>query len=263
MTDDHGPEFTDLSALMADALAGVHEPAPSVPTGYAGLDKLLCGGLYPGELIVLAGQSGVGTSTVALDILRACAIGHGLPACLVTTQETAADTSRRIAAAEARVPAHRLRSGTLDDTEKARLAARLPVIAAAPLHVAGNAQGSLAGFTAGIAGIPGLRLAVIDRASRGAAGLKRAAMRHGITVIAVCVLERPESAVDPVSLRHLDAEFVETADAVILLEDLGAWAEGPGKVRLVVAKHRRGPCGDVDLIRDGRHARFLEIPGDA
>lgn len=265
MTLNDTPDRRSLDEIMAEALADIGNPTPGIPTGYASLDKLLCGGLHPGELTVLAGQTGTGSSTLALDILRTCAIKHGLPACLVTSQTAAATAVQRIAAAEARIPAARLRAGTLNDVEQARLAARVAEVAAAPLYIASNAEGALYPLLAGIVEISGLRLAVVDGADRiNSVELKKTAMGSGVPILAVCTLARPDSVVDRAFLKHLNEGFVQTADAVILFEDLGAWyADEPGKVRLTVAKHRNGPCGEIELIHDARHARFLEPSGDA
>jgi DNA repair protein RadA/Sms len=46
------------------------EQAPRVPTGSAGLDRVLGGGMVPGSLVLLGGEPGVGKSTLMLQVAK-------------------------------------------------------------------------------------------------------------------------------------------------------------------------------------------------
>jgi DNA repair protein RadA/Sms len=50
-------------------------PARAVPTGVAELDRVLGGGLVPGAVVLLAGEPGVGKSTLLLDVAQQWAVG--------------------------------------------------------------------------------------------------------------------------------------------------------------------------------------------
>ena len=56
------------------ALAGTAEP-PRAPTGIAELDRVLGGGLVPGSAILLAGDPGIGKSTLLLQAAASLATG--------------------------------------------------------------------------------------------------------------------------------------------------------------------------------------------
>jgi DNA repair protein RadA/Sms len=58
---------------------------PRLPTGISELDRVLGGGLVPGAVVLLAGEPGVGKSTLALQL--AAAIGAG-PVLYVTGEES-------------------------------------------------------------------------------------------------------------------------------------------------------------------------------
>src|SRR4026208_2368491 len=48
---------------------GPSGPEPRVPTGIPGLDRVLGGGLVPASVVLLAGEPGIGKSTLLLHLL--------------------------------------------------------------------------------------------------------------------------------------------------------------------------------------------------
>jgi DNA repair protein RadA/Sms len=52
-------------------------PAARIRTGLEGLDRVLGGGLVPGSLILLAGEPGIGKSTLLLQVAAALARNEG------------------------------------------------------------------------------------------------------------------------------------------------------------------------------------------
>ena len=86
--------ITDQSAAVARAR----------PTGVAELDRVLGGGLVPGSVVLLAGEPGVGKSTLLLEVARAVA-ASGARSLVVTGEESAAQVRLRAARTEALHPA--------------------------------------------------------------------------------------------------------------------------------------------------------------
>jgi DNA repair protein RadA/Sms len=71
------------------------EAARALPTGVDELDRVLGGGLVPGAVVLLAGEPGVGKSTLLLDVAARCA-GRGRGRTLyVTGEESAAQVRLR------------------------------------------------------------------------------------------------------------------------------------------------------------------------
>ena len=64
------------------------------PTGVAELDRVLGGGLVPGSVVLLAGEPGVGKSTLLLDVAHRVAVS-GERALIVTGEESAAQVRLR------------------------------------------------------------------------------------------------------------------------------------------------------------------------
>ena len=65
------------------------------PTGVAELDRVLGGGLVPGSVVLLAGEPGVGKSTLLLEVARRFAELGGRPALIVTGEESTAQVRMR------------------------------------------------------------------------------------------------------------------------------------------------------------------------
>lgn len=75
------------------------EDATAVPSGMAEFDRVLGGGIVPGSVVLLAGEPGVGKSTLLLDVAaryarRASWTGRG-PVLYITGEESLAQVSKR------------------------------------------------------------------------------------------------------------------------------------------------------------------------
>ncbi len=85
------------------------EAARARPTGVGELDRVLGGGLVPGGVVLLAGEPGVGKSTLLLDVAQQWAAGAAAeagPALVVSGEESAAQVrlrAERIGALHARL----------------------------------------------------------------------------------------------------------------------------------------------------------------
>lgn len=60
-------------ALVLESLAGAPEEAPRFLTGMAELDRVTGGGLVPGSVLLIAGEPGIGKSTLLLQLTAALA----------------------------------------------------------------------------------------------------------------------------------------------------------------------------------------------
>jgi DNA repair protein RadA/Sms len=65
------------------------------PTGVAELDRVLGDGLVPGSVVLLAGEPGVGKSTLLLEVAHRFAAGGTDPALVITGEESAAQVRLR------------------------------------------------------------------------------------------------------------------------------------------------------------------------
>jgi replicative DNA helicase len=133
-------DYTLLEQLMQptlDELEAIGSRGGSmtgVPTGFTDLDALT-NGLHPGQLIVIAGRPGLGKATLGLDIARSASVKHGLASCIFSLEMSKTEITMRLLSAEARVPLHHMRAGTMTDDDWARLARRMGEVAEAPMFI--------------------------------------------------------------------------------------------------------------------------------
>ena len=70
-------------------------PARARPTGVSELDRVLGGGLVPGAVILLAGEPGVGKSTLLLDVAHQWAAGADSPSLVISGEESVSQVRLR------------------------------------------------------------------------------------------------------------------------------------------------------------------------
>ncbi|MEV6549218.1 replicative DNA helicase [Streptomyces sp. NPDC051597] len=256
-----------------------------IPTGFTDLD-MLTSGLRPGHLVVVAARPSMGTSTLALDFLRTAAIKHDLPAALFTYESGREEMATRILSAEARVPLHHMRSGTMDDGDWARLARRVPDVSKAPLYIQDEAWPTFTDLRAQcrrLAGQRDIKLIVVDNLQMMTYGtrplgsryeeiseisrcLKLLAKELHVPIVAVSKANRSaEQRTDkkPMLTDLRDSGSLEdNADLVILLHREDAYEKDSphaGEADFIVAKHRNGPTATITVAFQGHYSRFVDM----
>lgn len=89
------------------------------------------------DSLFLAGRSFVPThnSTLGLDIARSATVKHHMPAVIFSLEMSKHEITMRLLSAEAKVPLHHMRAGTLSDEDWSKLARRMGEVADAPLYI--------------------------------------------------------------------------------------------------------------------------------
>ncbi len=286
-------DYTLLEQLMQptmDELEAIGSRGGSmsgVPTGFADLDGLT-NGLHPGQLIVIAGRPGLGKSTLGLDIARAASVKNGMPSAIFSLEMSKTEITMRLLSAEARVPLHHMRSGTMTDDDWARLARRMGEVAEAPLYIDDSPNLTMMEIRSKARRLRqrnDLQLIVIDylqlmsgnkkaesrqqEVSELSRSLKLLAKELEIPVIAMSQLNRgAESRTDKkpqISDLRESGSIEQDADMVILLHREDAYEkESPraGEADFIVAKHRNGPTATITVAFQGHYSRFVDMnPG--
>ena len=274
---DAFPEF--MATLLDEEDPGWQE-LPShliVPTGFREIDETLGGGIRTGQLTLIAGVAGVGTSILATDIARAAAFRRRVRTAMIAPDSPRSELITRVIAAEAGVPIAHIRSRSLRDDDRRRLIDARQSLEAAPLWV--NAE---YGITMGAKVVldtvrymtdePGARLVIIDGTSQSepdnrslALGLRGIAQERRIAVVVVS--KSVVSTTLKGSLPSLDElrEYQEIGDLFDLVltlhrEDLYSWdSKRAGEADLEITKHRYGPQRRFVLAFQGHYGRFVEM----
>ena len=209
--------------------------AEARPTGLAELDRVLGGGLVPGAVVLLAGEPGIGKSTLLLEVAARWA-GAGQRALVVTGEESLSQVGQR---------AHRV--GALDPrlfiAAENQLSALLgQVEAVSPsLLVVDSVQTISADDVDGAAG-------GVTQVRTVASALIRLAKERRITVVLVGHVTKDGQVAGPRVLEHL-------VDVVCSFE-----GERHSRLRMVRAvKNRFGPSDEVGCFDLG-DAGLVDLP---
>jgi len=208
-------------------------------TGIAELDRVLGGGVVPGSLILLAGEPGIGKSTLALQV--AGRLGQQeRPALYVSGEESAAQIRLRASRLECVSPRIRV----LADPD-------LPTVLGAierdrPRLVVVDSMQTI--FDPALPGSPGGTTQVKEAAVQ----LLFLANQTGIPVLINGHVTKEKTVAGPKALEH-------TVDVVLYLE-----GERDGAHRLLRShKNRFGPSDELGIFEMGDHGLLELSPADA
>jgi DNA repair protein RadA/Sms len=198
------------------------------PTGLDELDRVLGGGLVPGAVVLLAGEPGVGKSTLLLEA-GAMAAENG-PVLYVTGEESAAQVRQRAD----RVGAISDNLFLAAETDFAALLAHVEAVSPA-LLIVDSVQTISA---AGIDGVPG----GVTQVREITAALTALAKQRIMTTVLVGHVTKDGSVAGPRTLEHL-------VDVVLSFD-----GDARGQLRMVRAlKNRFGPTDEIGCFELGEY----------
>lgn len=268
-----------LRAVVDDLEAAHANPGQlrGIATGFFDLDRIL-GGLRNGQLVIVAARPSVGKTSLAMNIAERVAVDDRIPAGVFSLEMTAKELLHRMACCRARVDSVAGQSGRLAGADIERLTVAHAAIAKAPLNLCdhgGLTVGRLAGIARRMKQRHGIKLLLVDYLQLLRTGdkgrsryeevtaisnsLKLLAKDLHIPVIALAQLSRDVEKGDrkPRLSDLRDSGAIEQdADIVALLHRDGDATGNMQRIELIVAKHRSGPTGKVDLRFNRSFTRF-------
>lgn len=257
-------------------------------TGYYELDNKL-GGLQKSDLVILAARPSVGKTTLALDIARHIALTEKVPVGIFSLEMSKEQLSDRMLCAEAGVGLWKMRTGKLENDEDfARIGDAMGKLSDAPIYIEDSgfvnvmqirtkARRLKMEHDLGLIVVDYLQLMEggktenrVQEISEITRALKGIARELNIPVLALSQLSRAVEAMSPPipKLSHLreSGSIEQDADVVMFIyrpavykkkEDLPPDQQNLAKI--IIAKHRNGPTGEVDTIFDEDRVRFLNM----
>src|SRR5580765_4156116 len=222
------------TAARTTAAAAVARPAVPIgevdathavarSTGVSEFDRVVGGGLVPGAVVLVAGEPGIGKSTLLLDVAaRAARSGEGRRVLYVSGEESAAQVRARAERIEAMARTLYLAAETDLATVLGQIEAIQP-----DLVIVDSVQTIASGEVEGSAGN-------VTQVREVAASLIQVAKARGIAVLLVGHVTKDGSIAGPRVLEHL-------VDVVVQFE-----GDRHSRLRLVRAvKNRYGPTDEV------------------
>lgn len=255
-----------------------------VPTGFPDLDRKLAG-FQKSDLIILAARPSVGKTSIALNMAKFAAVHHNIPVGIFSLEMSAQSLVDRLLASEAGVDSWKMKTGNgLSEIDIERLTEASSRLAAAPIYVddqAGNNILKMRSTARRLKSEYGLGLIIVDylqlmsttknhdsmvnQVTEISRSLKMLARELDVPVIALSQLSRNVEARggEPRLSDLRDSGSIEQdADVVMFIHSDDQFKpkdERTGIKKIIIAKHRNGPTGEIELFFDEAKTTFMTI----
>lgn len=272
--------FTELEQLYNQK-----QRITGIPTGFSDLD-FRTSGLHNSDLILVAARPAMGKSAFALNIATNAAVRAKVPVAIFSLEMSKEQMTSRILCSEAMVDSNKVRTGKIDDEEWGKLAAASGELSEANIYIDDTPGISIMEIRAkcrkmkiekniGLVIIDYLQL-VQGSGKRGSSreqeiaeisrSLKILAKEINVPVIALSQLSRaPEQRPDHrpmLSDLRESGSIEQDADIVMFLYRDDYYNEDSEKkniAEVILAKHRAGSTGTVELLWLGNYTKFANI----
>ena len=284
-------EIMPIGGLLGDEVqrieaAAEHRGLTGVPSGLRDLDKITSG-FQKSNLIILAARPAMGKTSMALGIARHLGVAARVPVVVFSLEMSREEVAQRFISTESRVDSKRMRNGTVRDEDWPRIVDACNRLTDAPIYVDDTAGINLMEIRSKARRLklrePDLGLVIVDYLQLMSSGgneenrvqeisqisrqLKVLARDLDVPVIALSQLSRAvESRTDKrplLSDLRESGSIEQDADLVMFIyrDDyyLKEASEKPGQAELIVAKHRNGAVGHVDLAFMPHYTTFADL----
>jgi len=259
-----------------------------VPTGFIDLDNHLAG-LQKSDLIVLAARPSLGKTSLALDIARHVAVHEKIPVGIFSLEMSKHDLVDRFLSAEGGVNLWKLRTGKLSsegfNNDFLKIQGALGTLSEAPIFIDDSASSTVlqmrtmarrlqAEEKLGLLIVDYLQLiqptnavdSEVRQLTEISRSLKSLAREIEVPILAISQFSRaPEARPDQMprlsDLRG-SGSIEQDADVVMFIyrEDrIKKDSERQNIADIIIAKHRNGPIGTVELYFDETRASFRNL----
>ena len=278
-------QFTDIYPLLEKVLEDWAQQKKGTLTGIASgfteLDNMLSG-FQKSDLIILAGRPSMGKTALALTIARNSAVTYNHKVGIFSLEMSNQQLAQRLITAEARVDSHLVRTGRLPKTEWKNLASAANDLHKAPIYIDDSASLNILELRAkarklksekdvDILIVDYLQLLNQDGRSESrqqeisfiSRSLKALAKELEIPIIALSQLSRAvESRAEhrPIMSDLRESGAIEQdADIILFIYRKFVYSRDEldkGLAEIIVAKHRNGPTGNLDIAFFENFAKF-------
>jgi len=286
--DDRQKDFRSIDEILHDELKKMEKLSregtslTGTPSGFRDLDEIT-GGFQPGNLIVIAARPAMGKSALVTNIAENAAIDHKRPVALFSLEMSEAELAQRFVASQGRIKGDELRKGRVKANKWPKILEASQRLAEAPLYIDDSSDVGILEIRAkarrlhqqsplGLIIVDYLQLlradgrveSRVEQVGQMSRGLKILARELSVPVIALSQLSRAvESRTDkrPIlsDLRE-SGQIEQDADLVAFIyrdEYYDKESERAGIADIIIAKHRNGALGDVELTFAKEYPKFL------
>ncbi|MDD5145388.1 MAG: replicative DNA helicase [Candidatus Pacebacteria bacterium] len=260
-----------------------------ISSGFVDLDNVLAG-FQKSDLIILAARPSLGKSALAINFASNIAISQKIPVGVFSLEMSRDQIVDRLISSIANIDLWKLRTGHLsnkeDDNDFEKIQQSMSILSEAPIYIDDAAASNVLQMKAmarRLQAEKGLGLIVIDylqlmdpmtpdaspvqQVSDNSRALKAMAKELNIPVLVISQLSRAVEQRSPQIPRLADLRqsgtIEQDADVVLFIyrEDKYRQDESSqkGVAQVIVAKHRNGPVGQIDMFFDERTVSFKNL----
>ncbi len=261
-----------------------HNTYSGIPSGYTQLDSMTSG-FQKSEMIIVGARPSMGKTALALSMMQNIAVENKIPCGFFSLEMSADQISQRLLSQVARIPSTKLRSGLLKTEDFQKLQNAAGLCFDAPLYIVDTPNMKLLDLRAmarrmkvnqkvqiifidyiGLITSENSDAPVYDQQSAISKSLKSLARELEIPIVVLCQVARAAEGDEP-NLAQLrgSGSIEQDADMVIFIHgnrtkqtDQDGDNSSPAVLdrKLIVAKQRNGPIGDVDLLFISAYTKF-------
>ena len=289
MQDKNQKGYSPLKDVLVESFNKLEElynrkqHITGVPTGFTELDYKTAG-LHGSELILIAARPAMGKSAFVLNIAANAAIKAKTPVVIFSLEMSKEQMVNRILCSEAMVDSNKVRTGKLEEDDWVKLAGAIGPLSEAEIYIDDTPGISITEIRAKCRKLKlekNIGLVIIDylqlvqgsntrkngsreqEISEISRSLKILAKEIGVPVIALSQLsraveQRPDHRPMLSDLRESGA-IEQDADIVMFLyrdDYYNKDSEKKDIAEVIIAKHRGGSTGTVELIWMGNYTKF-------
>jgi len=249
-----------------------------VRTGFIDLDNALSG-MQRSNLLILAARPGQGKTAMIVNIAQYVAVTDKIPVGIFSLEMSKEELVDRLLVGQADVDAWRIKTGKLSETDFTKLSNAMGELADAPIFIDDTPGISVSEMRTKARRLlleQNISLFIVDylqlvdpgrrydnrvqEVSIVSQSLKNLARELKVPVLAVSQLSRAvehrgERKPQLADLRESGA-IEQDADVVMFLYRPEAELAPTMQTKLLIAKHRNGPMGEIDLIFRGDRIKF-------
>ena len=252
-----------------------------IPTGFHEFD-IQTAGLQRSDLIIVAARPSMGKSAFVTNIAEYVGITEKIPLAIFSLEMSKEQLTQRMLCSQARVNAHKVRTGFLAQSDWPKLTSAAGRLSEAPVFIDDTPGISVLELRAKARRLKtqhDIQLVVVDylqlmrtdsraenrqqEVSEISRSLKALAREISVPVIAVSQLSRAvENRTDhrpQLSDLRESGAIEQDSDMVVLLmreEYYGQTEENKGVAEIIIAKQRNGPIGTIKLTFIKEYTRF-------
>ncbi|MCK4919176.1 MAG: replicative DNA helicase, partial [Candidatus Pacebacteria bacterium] len=287
-------DFTSIKPVLEEAFDRIDElhknkgQMRGIPTGFTELDNILSG-LQESNLVIIGARPSVGKSSLAMDLARHAAVNAKIPVGVFSLEMSKGEVIDRLICAQANIDLWKLRTGKLssmgENDDFSKIGHAMGILSEAPIFIDDSASlnvMSMRTMARRLQSEHGLGMIVIDylqliegrsnsdnravEVSEISRSLKGLARELNVPIIALSQLSRGiESRTDQkpkLSDLRESGSIEQDADVVMFIyrEDrVNSETENKNIAEILIAKHRNGPIGSVQLFFNQQCTSFRNL----